>query len=120
VTTTTYNTTISGINTQISDTNSRIDLVEQKVPYYLEILSSNGSVFKNGDISTVLSATLYNGTDDVTGTVDASRFIWTRASSDTAGDTAWNNAHATGTKTITITPSDINVKAVFQCSISNV
>jgi phage minor structural protein len=94
-----------------------LDEVRNNIAYKVEIFSTNGSVFKNGQINTVLQARVYQGTEDVTDQIDASRFIWTRISSDPAGDTAWNNAHSTGTKSITVTSADVNARATFNCAI---
>lgn len=83
----------------------------------LYISSSNGNIFKNGDIQTVLSARVYSGSTDVTDDYDSNAFIWTRVSSDTSGDAAWNQNHYGGTKQITITSSDVHVRATFFCDL---
>lgn len=83
----------------------------------LQIVSSNGNIFKNGDINTVLSAVVYSGTTDVTDEYDNNAFIWTRVSADTDADAAWNAAHAGGTKQISITTSDVYVRATFFCDL---
>ncbi|MEH7209792.1 hypothetical protein V7094_26880, partial [Priestia megaterium] len=75
------------------------------------------NVFKNGQFGTVLEARVYHGITDVTDTFNASRFLWTRISNDTDGDTAWNSSHIGGTKTITITPSDVKNRATFNCEL---
>lgn len=117
VTSTTYNSDMTNVNNSLNNLDTRVTNVEnQQAPYYVEILSSNGSVFKNGDISTILSAHVYNGATEVTDQIDASRFVWSRTSTDSAGDTTWNNAH-TPAKSIVITDTDINVRAVFECDI---
>lgn len=85
----------------------------------LYISSSNGNIFKNGDISTVLSARVFSGSNDVTNDYDSNAFIWTRVSSDTAADDVWNNNHYGGTKQITITSSDVYVRATFFCDLIN-
>jgi hypothetical protein len=120
VTTTQYSSDMQYMNQQINDTKNQLNTVAQQVPFYLQILSSNGSVFKNGQVSTTLTAKVYNGTSDVTDTIDASKFTWTRISSDSSGDASWNSAHSSGTKSITITPSDVNIRAVFQCEITGI
>ena len=83
----------------------------------LQIVSSNGNIFKNGEISTTLSAVVHSGSTDVTNNYDANAFIWTRSSSDAAADAAWNTSHAGGTKQITITSSDVHVRATFFCDL---
>ncbi len=86
--------------------------------YNLEIVSSNGLVFKNGQIDSTLSARVFKGSVEVTDQFDAAQFSWTRVSSDPTGDTAWNTSHFGGTKTISITSDDVLVRATFNCELS--
>lgn len=88
-----------------------------KSPLLLTIASTNGNIFKNGDIETTLSATVTEGVEDVTARYDANQFIWTRKSKDTDGDQTWNNAHYGGAKSITITTADVFAKATFFCDL---
>ena len=94
-----------------------VDSVKDNIVYKVEIISSNGNVFKNGQIFSTLEARVYHGVNDVTATIDANRFRWTRVSDDESGDAAWNSAHFSGTKSVSITPSDVPIRATFQCSI---
>lgn len=117
---------ITYVETQISTLNSEIILkaskdevaeVAQQVTYKVDIISTNGGVFKNGQINTKLLARVYRGATDVTDTLDASRFKWERVSTDTDGDIAWNTAHFGGTKEVNITSADVTVRATFTCEI---
>jgi hypothetical protein len=81
------------------------------------ITSSNGNIFKNGNISTTLTATVFSWDENITDTLDDNQFIWTRVSSDTEDDKLWNDAHYGGTKTITITNDDVKVRATFCCDL---
>lgn len=95
-----------------------IEEIKTLVTYKVEIISTNGLVFKNGvDIGTTLKALIYCGTVDVTDNIDANNFRWTRISSNTDGDNAWNTSHYGGTKQISITKDDIIQKATFNCEI---
>ena len=94
-----------------------VDAVKDNIVYKVEIISSNGNVFKNGQIFSTLEARVYHGANDVTATIDANRFRWTRVSDDESGDASWNSAHFSGTKSVSITPSDVPIRATFQCSI---
>jgi phage minor structural protein len=94
-----------------------VDSVKDNLVYKVEIISSNGNVFKNGQIFSTLEARVYHGANDVTATIDANRFRWTRVSDDESGDASWNSAHFSGTKSVSITPSDVPIRATFQCSI---
>lgn len=83
----------------------------------LRIISSNGGIFKNGDISTVLSAEVYLGQTKVTDNYDSNAFVWTRVSADPDDDYQWNSAHAGGAKQIKITASDVYIRATFFCDL---
>lgn len=100
-------------------TKNELNSVKDNIVYKIEIVSSNGNVFKNGQFITSLSANVYHGSNDVTDTIDASRFKWTRISTDPQGDMAWNTSHAGGTKVMNVTPSDVRVRATFNCELLN-
>lgn len=90
---------------------------EEDIAYKIEIVSSNGTVFTNGQISTVLSAIIYKGKDNVTDTFDANKFVWTRTSDDAEADKQWNSTEGLGVKTVTITKEDVHRRATFSCSV---
>ena len=94
-----------------------IEEVKNDVTYDVEIISTNGNVFKNGQISTKLIAIVRRGANDVTSTIDANRFRWTRVSADPSGDALWNQAHFGGTKEVNLTAADVYVRATFNCEI---
>jgi len=101
----------------VEEQTSRIDNIEDQKMYRLVISSSNGNIFKNGSISTVLSATVFSWDEDITDTLDPNQFIWTRVSSDSEEDKLWNQAHYGGTKSISITNDDVKVRATFYCDL---
>lgn len=86
-------------------------------PYLVDIISSNGLVFKNGVIDTWLIAVVYHGNKDVTEELDSNRFRWTRISRDQASDIIWNNKYFGGSKEIKLTIEDIYMQATFQVEI---
>ena len=83
----------------------------------VQIISENGLLFKNGIIQTTLKAIVYRGKDNITDSLDANQFRWTKTLSDGTPDEDWNNRHAGGTKSITVTASDIYRRATFNCEI---
>lgn len=101
----------------VEEQTNRIDNIEEQKMYRLVISSSNGNIFKNGNISTVLTATVFSWDKDVTDELDDNQFIWTRVSSDTEADKTWNSAHFGGTKSITITNDDVKARATFYCDL---
>lgn len=107
---TTLDVKISSIHTEVTE-------VKSNIVYKLEIISSNGQVFKNGDINTTLEARVYHGIEDVTDQFDSSKFRWTRISNDTEDDTRWNNKYFGGTKNVTVSNLDVQVRATFSCRL---
>lgn len=101
----------------VNEQAGRIDEIESKKMYRLVITSTNGNIFKNGDIRTTLKATVYSWDEDVTDTLDPNQFIWTRVSSDSDADDIWNINHYGGTKSITITNDDVKARATFYCDL---
>lgn len=101
----------------VTEVSERVTEIEQKKMYRLVISSSNGNIFKNGNIQTTLSAVVFSWDENVTDTLDENQFIWTRVSDDAEADKAWNAAHYGGTKSITITGEDVDVRATFFCDL---
>lgn len=88
-----------------------------KSPYNVVLISSNGLLFKNGVISTVIQANVFRGDENVTDLLDANQFKWTKINADGLPDTTWNTIHAGGTKSIVIGTDDIIKRATFSCDI---
>lgn len=99
-----------------------IQRVEQKIMenigYQVQIVSSNGSIFKNGNIETTLSVVLRVAKEDVTADYNEACFRWTRKSADASDDRRWNAINATGMKEINITNRDVNGRATFFCTFT--
>lgn len=101
----------------VEETNSRIDDIEDQKMLRLIITSSNGNIFKNNNIQTTLTATVFSWDENITDTLDENQFIWTRVSDDSAADAEWNDKHFGGTKFIEITNEDVKVRATFFCDL---
>lgn len=101
----------------VDETNSRIDEINEQKMYRLVISSSNGNIFKNGNIQTTLTATVFSWDENITNTLDPNQFVWTRVSDDAEADAEWNAAHYGGTKSIEITSEDVDVRATFFCDL---
>ena len=104
-------------NSSVEQVEDRVEHIEEQKMYRLIINSSNGNIFKNGEISTVLTAVVYSWDEEITDTLDDNQFIWTRVSDDSDADAIWNAAHFGGTKSITITKDDVKVRATFYCDL---
>ena len=101
----------------VEEQTCRIDTIERQKMYRLEVTSSNGNIFKNGNISTTLTATVYSWDTNITDTLDDNQFIWTRVSDDEESDKKWNADHFGGTKSVTITNDDVKIRATFCCDL---
>jgi hypothetical protein len=84
----------------------------------VQILSLNGDKFRAGTCDTTLVASVWKGEEDITDTLDESAFTWERTSSDASSDEQWNtSSKATGHKSVTLTPEDVDGRAVFACYV---
>ena len=102
---------------EITEVSDRITTIEEQKMLRLVIISSNGNIFKNGNVKTLLSAVVYSWDKDITDTLDANQFIWTRVSEDTEADKVWNEQHFGGAKAVVITSADVKVRATFYCDL---
>ena len=89
------------------------------IAWKIDIISTNGLVFKNNTVSTVLKAIVYKGKRNVTETINASRFTWKRISNSEEDDIRWNETKGKGVKEITLTTSDVYQRATFICEIED-
>lgn len=92
--------------------------VDENVAYRVEIVSSNGIVFKNDIINTTLTAIVKKGNTDVTNTIPDGAFIWTRKSDNQQSDVEWNTYYSTRPgKVLILNSEDVDNKAVFECTV---
>lgn len=101
-----------------SQVTGSIENIESKKMYRVEIVSSNGILFKNNNIQTTLKAVVYSWDEDVTNTIPESAFVWSRVSNDKDGDVYWNEQHGHGVKQIVVTKDDVNQQATFFCELN--
>lgn len=94
-----------------------IDEVENDIAYKIELHSSQGSIFKNGQINTIITAKVYKGKNEITSIIPNSGFIWRKRDKDGTIDTSWGNAHVNVGNTITVDRNDVVERAVFECDI---
>ena len=86
----------------------------------MTIESDKGSILYNGRGAIKLTAHIYEGNTETTANYAASKFSWVRASTDTAGDTAFNTAHVGVGNSISVNRDDVlNTSAKFECILNN-
>lgn len=107
-----------GFLIRYEDEDTSIDnLINSNIAYNVLISSSKGNSFINGNIDTVLTATVYKGQIDITSELQNENFVWTRVSDDSESDGIWNYEHRNVGNKVNITNLDLDNKAVFNCSI---
>lgn len=92
----------------------------KKLPdnYSVQIVSSAGESFKNGNISTILSAIVYKDSEEYDPDGTLLNYVWSRQSGNPAGDSAWGVNKIGAGKNITITSGDLTNSATFFCEVS--
>ena len=85
-------------------------------PINLVIESSNGYQFKNNIINTTFTAILYQNNKEIDSDGTKFAYVWSKTKSDGTADTAWNLAHQSSQKSITITNGDVWQRATFDCT----
>jgi phage minor structural protein len=91
--------------------------IEDNIVYKVEIDSTNGDTFLNGNVDTFLVASVYKGKDNITDTLPAISFEWKKTDKDGIEDIGWNNAVKGAGKSVAITKDDVNSKATFACEV---
>lgn len=100
--------------TVASESITFVNLSEQPEVF---IKTSNGNTFKNGDINTKLTATVWRGGKEIDKDCSMYTYIWTKTDDDGEPDVLWNQTHSYSQKTIEITQQDVFRRAQFSCEI---
>ena len=108
-----FTTIQSDVKTVQSDVNKLDEKIESSTTYTLYIETPNGNKMTPSGL--ILNAHLFKNSNEITNEYDDSYFIWTRHSSDSYGDSYWNDQHSTGTKMLIVTANDVYKDATFQC-----
>lgn len=94
-----------------------IEEVMDDIVWKIELHSSHGTTFRNGNIKTTITARVYRGKDDITETLPKSSFIWSKRDRYGNLDTAWNEEHVGIGNVIEIDEYDVYQKATFSCDV---
>lgn len=106
----THNTTFWDVSTFIDNTD----------PIVINITSTGGNVFKNGSGSSTLSAKVYQAGTEIDSSGTKYTYTWSKYKNDgTLDENFGGTGIATKTgKTISVTGTDVDIKATFECIIS--
>ena len=99
------------------EVDGKINEIKDNLTHRVEVSSTNGLIFRNGDIVTVLEAKVYKGAEDITSQISESNFLWKKIISDGIEDINWNANKGIGVKRVTITASDFSESATFICEV---
>ena len=97
---------------------TRIDILEKLASYkqyQASITSSNGNLFVNGSVDTLLNISVYRGVENVTLSLPNSAFKWRKLDQTGNEDTGWGFKNGAQ---LHITNADIQTKATFVCEIT--
>lgn len=115
-----YQNVVKDTQLDIERLNEDIETLSDNIAYSYRITSSNGTIFKDNNIETTLTAQLFRGNEDITDSVLPEHFVWTKTNADGTENTAWNNAHEGVGNVIELTEADVQEKAVFDIEIYTV
>ena len=104
----------AGINLRVEKVYEDMDAL---IGHRLEIVSTS-DILSDAIQNTTISARVWHGSQDVTGTFPAQRFNWKRASADSTADNLWNVAHS-GLKSITLSVLDVQYSATYSCELTD-
>lgn len=92
----------------------------KKLPdnYQVQIVSTQGDSFKNGNISTTLFAIVYKDSQEYDSDGLLLNYTWTRDSGNPVADSAWAAGKVGAKNSIVITSSDLTNSATFFCEVS--
>lgn len=109
---------LAAMQSDIDKTRQDLEELDISPIYRVDIISSKGLLFKNGNVQTVLKARIWRGSIDITEEVEASALTWKRISDDANADAVWNAARGQGVKSIAITWDDVKLSATFTCDLN--
>lgn len=87
--------------------------VTGKMMYRTELLTSGPTIFTDIDQRTTLRCIVYSWDEDITSTLDASKFTWKYSN----GDSTEDIIYAVGVKQITIDSSKFQHNSCFYCEV---
>ena len=108
--------TVTGSSTYLDAQKKIYDDMDALLGYRLEILAETVFLSENKR-NTTLTAHVWHGNTEVTDSIAAERFKWTRESEDATADAVWNSAHQ-GFKSILVTTADVLRQASFRCELT--
>ena len=109
---------IEDANKSANDALKNIEELEKQVAYRVDLTSSKGLIFRNGNIETNITATAYRGTTDITETLPKSAFVWQKTNKDGIRDSDWELAHVDVGHSLNVDYTMVKGQANIQCLLN--
>lgn len=103
----TYNSTFTDVAT----------FVDNSDPIQIVISSTGGDVFKNGQGSTVLTASVYRAGEEIDA-AGKGTYTWTKYNKEGKIDTSWGTSGSKTGKTLSVSTADVDTKATFMVTVT--
>lgn len=120
--------TSTTVEDAINDIKNEMSTIKDEVTTLLRIESSRGTVFKNDQVSTVLSAVIYRGNtiirdiDTLHSILGSSAYLewsWQHLNDEDYGVISADDGRiGNGGFTFTLSPDDVNTKVTFMCTLN--
>lgn len=120
-------TDVAELKTDVAELKSDVAELKNEIPTVLRIESSRGIVFKNNQVSTVLSAVIYKGSKRITdiltlkseyGDTAYLEWSWKRLNEDSFGTILSTDSRISNDGfNLTLYPEDVDTKVTFMCKL---
>ena len=120
--------TKTSVEQAFSDIQTEVDTIKDEVTTNLQIESSRGNVFKNNEVSTVLSVVIYRGSQVITDLSTlktemgaSAQLQWSTLGYDSNSYVSIPSSDPrieNGGFTLNLGPSDVDTKATFKCALN--
>lgn len=81
------------------------------------ILTDKGVTLRQGMVETTMTAHVYLGGEEITESIEPSKFSWYRTSSNPDSDVAWNEVHSGVGNVVKVTKSEVLARSMFECAV---
>ena len=120
-------TDVAELKTDVAELKTDVAELKNEIPTVLRIESSRGIVFKNNQVSTVLSAVIYKGSKRITdiltlkseyGDTAYLEWSWQRLNEDSFGTILSTDSRISNDGfNLTLSPEDVDTKVTFMCKL---
>ena len=118
---------VAELKTDVAELKTDVAELKNEIPTVLRIESSRGIVFKNNQVSTVLSAVIYKGSKRITdiltlkseyGDTAYLEWSWQRLNEDSFGTILSTDSRISNDGfNLTLSPEDVDTKVTFMCKL---